>query len=308
MIKTYAGLAHDAGVMDDGTALRIGRIRRLSGRTAERINQERRDQGQATRKGYKKASAVYFEEEHQHLLTRLLASIDPSTPQGARDLVALLLLYDLGLRPGEVIALRLSDLDLPRKQIHVHRYKTGLQQYLMLSDPLKEAITAYVRFRRDWTYYQARLGEQTNAPLLVQSRKNKTLLEACDLEALRRAEQEGGRSVGMWLRSHPRKRPLPASADWSTQHLWDWVYQLSLAAGLPPLAPYDVRHQWTYEAVTGGTPHPVILQAGGWKSGPCMVERYHGRHEVANKGIRLKRNREEKQAGKSGERSWICSS
>lgn len=291
MIKTYAGLAHDAGVMDDGTYLRIGRIGRLSGRAAERIDLERKEQGQPTRKGYKKATPVYFEEEQQHLLSRLLESIDQSTPQGARDLVALLLLYDLGLRPGEAIALRLSDLDLPRHRLHVHRYKTGTEQYLMLSAALSEAIRAYLELRQDWALYQAHPGEQTDAPLLVQSRKNKMLVEACDLAAQRRAEQAGTHLTGTRKRTHPRKVPLPASADWSTQHLWDRVHQVSLAAGLPPLAPYDARHQWTYEAVTGGTPHPVILQAGGWKSGSRMVERYYGRHEIANRGVKLKRDR-----------------
>ena len=292
VLKTYAALAQQAGLISADALLAIQRVGRLVGKSAEHIDQGRRAQGQDTRKGHKKATAVYFEEEHQVLLDRLFAQPDDS-PQGLRDLVALRLLYDLGIRPGEAIAIRFSDLDLPRRRVRVHRYKTGDErQYLEFSPALEEALGRYLDKRRDWKRYRTKPIEKHDAPLLVQSRRSKQLFEEHDLEEARAAEaadQERERRGEVRLKPL-RKRALPASSDWSTQHLWDRVHQLSLAAGLTPLASYDARHQWTYDAVMGGTPHPVLLKAGGWKAGSRMVERYYGLHEVANRGVRLKRS------------------
>jgi integrase len=289
VVKTYAGLAQQAGLMEAETLLAIQRIPRLSGQRATNIEKERAAKKQPTRRGHKKAAAVYFEEEHRALLERLFTTPDLTTPQGCRDLVALRLLYDLGVRPGEAIALRFSHLDLSRRRLQVNRYKTGLQQYLELPDTLFEAVVGYLVVRRDWPPYRDNPGKETDAPLLVQSRKTKELFEECDLAALREAEQQEIETTG----SRKRKAPLPASADWSTQQLWEQVRKLSLAAGLAPLSPYDGRHQWTYDEVTSGTPHPIIMKAGGWKAGSRMVERYYGLHEVANTGTRATRGKKE---------------
>lgn len=282
VIKTYAALAQQAGLLDTQTLLAIQRIPRISGQRATNVDQGRTARHQPTRRGHKKLVAVYFEEEHRVLLDRLFATPDRTTGQGCRDLVALRLLYDLGLRPGEAIALRFSDLDLARRRLRVNRYKTGLEQYLEMPGTLFEAVVNYLAFRRDWPSFRDTPGKETDAPLLVQSRKTKELFEECDLAALRKAEQQEIEKHG----TSNRKAPLPASADWSTQQLWEQVRKLSLAAGIAPLSPYDGRHQWTYEEVTSGTPHPIIMKAGGWKAGSRMVERYYGLHEVANKGAR----------------------
>jgi integrase len=292
VIKTYATLAQQAGLITADALVAIQRVSRLAGKSAEHVDQDRRANQQPTRRGHKKAAAVYFEEEHQALLDRLFAQPDDS-PQGLRDLVALRLLFDLGIRPGEAIAIHLSDLDLPRRRVRVHRYKTGDErQYLELPPALYTALIRYLEYRRDWARYRAKPIEKHDAPLLVQSRRNKQLFEEHDLEEARAAEvrdQERARR-GEPRRTRERKRALAASSDWSTQHLWDRVHRLSLVAGLPPLASYDARHQWTYDAVMGETPHPVLLKAGGWKAGSRMVERYYGVHEVANKGVKLKRD------------------
>jgi integrase len=291
VLKTYAALAQQAGMISAEALLAIQRVSRLSGKRADNVELRRRADGTPTRRGRKKAAAVYFEEDHQELLSRLFAQPD-DTPQGRRDLVALRLLFDLGIRPGEAIALRLSDLDLPRRRIQVRHYKTGnAPEYLECTPALTEALVVYLECRRDWKRYHARPCQEHDAPLLVQSRRSKLLFEERDLEEAREAErkEQGRPQEPDEKKKRERKRPLPASSDWSTQHLWDRVHQLSLAAGLPPLASYDARHQWTYDVVMGETPHPVILKAGGWKAGSRMVERYYGLHEVANKGVKFKR-------------------
>jgi integrase len=290
VIKVFTGLAYDAHIIKEDIYLRIQRIERFSGMEAERIEKNRLDQKQPVRRGHKKPEAVYFEKEHLPLLQQFFDSIDQSTPQGLRDYVAILLLYELGLRPGEAIALLLSDLDLSRKRLHVNRYKTGIKQYLPLPDSLLSALDMYLPVRRDWELYRAHPSKQYDAPLLVQSLKNHQLIEACDLIALRKAEEEVAQSDPE--KKKGRKRPLPESPDWSTQHLWDRVHQLSIAAGLPQaLAPYDGRHQWTYEAVEAGTPYPIIQQAGGWKTKSQMVERYYGRHKNISDGVKLLRHK-----------------
>jgi integrase len=296
VVRTYAGLAQQAGLMEAETLLAIQRIPRISGQRATNIDKERAAKKQPTRRGHKKPSAVYFEEEHRALLERLFATPDLATPQGCRDLVALRLLYDLGLRPGEAIALRFSDLDLSRRRLRVNRYKTGLQQYLELPDALLEALIHYLVVRRDWPPYREDPRRETDAPLLVQSRKTKLLFEERDLAALREAEEKEIEATGQ----RTRKAPLPASADWSTQQLWEQVRKLSLVAGLAPLSPYDGRHQWTYDEVTSGTPHPIIMKAGGWKAGSRMVERYYGLHEVANKGAKHSRDKKSSDALSDG--------
>lgn len=287
VVKTYAADAQQAGLMDGETLLAIQRIPRLSGTKAANIDKERLAQKQQTRRGNKKPMAVYFEEDRRSHLEKLFATPDLITGQGCRDLVALRLLYDLGLRPGEAIALRFSHLDLARRQLFIDRYKTDIQQHLGMSPELFDAIILYLEKRRDWQLYRKKPGPQTDAPLLVQSRKTKELFEECDLAALRRAEEQEIRETG----HSSRKAPLPSSADWSTQQLWEQVRKLSLAAGIEPLSPYDGRHQWTYDEVMSGTPHPIIMKAGGWKAGSRMVERYYGLHEVANLGARATRGK-----------------
>jgi hypothetical protein len=66
------------------------------------------------------------------------------------------------------------------------------------------------------------------------------------------------------------------------------------------LAQITVRgHQWTYDEVVSGTPHPIMMKAGGWKAGSRMVERYYGLHEVAKKGAKRDRNKQrEREEGK----------
>jgi integrase len=299
VVKVYAMLAQKAGFMSAEALVAIRGVKRLIGQKAERIDRGRASKGLRTRRGHKKAEPVYFEEGHSDRLERLFAVPDDS-PQGRRDLLALRLLFELGIRPSEAIALRFSDLDLARRLVRVRRQKTGGKpQYLELTEPLEEAISHYLECRRDWQRYQRMAGRKgkegvtIDAPLLVQSRKDGRLFEEHDLEearAARAAEREHFERTGERQRKEDYKRDLPKSADWSTQHLWDRVHLLSLEAGLPPLASYDARHQWTYDAVMGGTPHPVLMQAGGWKTHSMMVERYYGMHEVANRGVKLLRS------------------
>lgn len=75
---------------------------------------------------------------------RLIASCDLSLPVGMRDRAILLLLARLGLRAGEVVQLRLQDIDWRGAWIHV--CGKGRQQVrLPLSQEVGQAIVAYLQ-------------------------------------------------------------------------------------------------------------------------------------------------------------------
>ena len=73
----------------------------------------------------------------------LLQSCDRSTPQGQRDYAILLLLARLGLRPGEVVAMTLEDLDWEAGELLV-RGKGGRRDRLPLPQDVGEALVTYL--------------------------------------------------------------------------------------------------------------------------------------------------------------------
>lgn len=271
VVKLYAGLSHQAGFMDTATLMAIKDVEALRGAEADRIESERKRLSVPS-VGRKKAAATYIEAEQLRQLLTL-----PDDPQGKRDRVALLLLYGMGMRPGEVVALRFSDLHLAEGFLHVKRLKTYEEQEFELSADLSVALQEYLLERRDWTAYCARPSAENDAPLLVQTLSTKQLVEQCDMRTrvhdARYAKQKG-------------KSPFP-SADWSTQSMYAYVRRLSMRLGLPRLSPYDGRHQWAKDAADSGTDYIHLLQAGGWRPGSRMPDRYYGRHRVMQAAIKL---------------------
>lgn len=81
---------------------------------------------------------------------RLLASCDRRTPAGSRDFAILTMLARVGLRAGEVAALRLDDLDWRLGEIVVHGKGPRVER-LPLPTDVGAAIAAYVRRRRPST-------------------------------------------------------------------------------------------------------------------------------------------------------------
>ena len=83
-------------------------------------------------------------------MSALLASCDPDTATGRRDLAILTVLVRLGLRAGEVAALRLDDIDWRRGEITV-RGKGNRRDRLPLPADVGAAIVAYLRDGRPGT-------------------------------------------------------------------------------------------------------------------------------------------------------------
>lgn len=78
-------------------------------------------------------------EQVQRVLTRC-----PSTPRGVRDRAILLLLIRLGLRAGDVVSLRLSDLSFETATIQVCG-KGGREVRLPLPQDVGDALLEYLR-------------------------------------------------------------------------------------------------------------------------------------------------------------------
>jgi integrase/recombinase XerD len=81
---------------------------------------------------------------------RIISSCDPSTPVGRRDRAILLLLARLGLRAGDIVQFRLSDIDWEGAGIHVSG-KGHRQTRLPLTQEVGYAIVDYLQDGRPRT-------------------------------------------------------------------------------------------------------------------------------------------------------------
>ncbi|MFI8592761.1 tyrosine-type recombinase/integrase [Dietzia maris] len=78
----------------------------------------------------------------------LVDSPNPTTPAGLRDRAMLLLAARTGLRPVDIVNLRLSDIDWVRAQITLNQHKTGSTLALPLLADVGEAIADYLLHER----------------------------------------------------------------------------------------------------------------------------------------------------------------
>ena len=99
---------------------------------------------------------------------RLIASCDPASPVGRRDRAILLLLARLGLRAGDIVQLRLDDLDWQSAWIHVwgkgrrhtrlpltHEVGQALVAYLEAGRPRTETEAVFVRCRAPFDAFRS---------------------------------------------------------------------------------------------------------------------------------------------------------
>jgi integrase/recombinase XerD len=122
---------------------------------------------------------------NEQQLERVLASIHGSTPCSYRDRAIVLCLSTLGLRPGEVAALHLDDIDWRRGTIALRTRKTGRGAVLPLPRDAGRAIIDYLRRERPSTderrVFVQHLGCRTGAPI------SSGVVSAAVVRALRRA-------------------------------------------------------------------------------------------------------------------------
>jgi integrase/recombinase XerD len=81
-------------------------------------------------------------------LDHLLSSLDRSTPAARRDRAIILCVARLGLRAGEVVGIRLEDIDWLSGVLHINTRKTGRGALLPLPVDVGEAIVEYIEHGR----------------------------------------------------------------------------------------------------------------------------------------------------------------
>lgn len=88
-------------------------------------------------------------------VARLLASV-----RNRKHRALLMLIYSAGLRVGEVVRLRVRDIDSERMLVHVRQAKGRKDRYVMLSETALRALRDYWREERpaDWLFQGARPG------------------------------------------------------------------------------------------------------------------------------------------------------
>ncbi len=79
---------------------------------------------------------------------RLLRTIDVQASLGRRDFALLLTMATYGMGAGEVLGLRIDDIDWKARVLRVRRRKTGSAIALPLLDPVARALAAYLRHGR----------------------------------------------------------------------------------------------------------------------------------------------------------------
>jgi len=95
---------------------------------------------------------------------RILGAIDRSTAAGQRDYALLLLMSVYGLGAGEVLGLRLEDIDWHAGVLHVTRPKTGVAVDLPLLPAVARVLVAYLRHGRPQHASTRRLFVSLRAP------------------------------------------------------------------------------------------------------------------------------------------------
>jgi site-specific recombinase XerD len=78
-------------------------------------------------------------------VTRLLASIDRSTPLGRRDHAILLLIATYGFRTSEIVQLKLENIDWRAGRLRVYQLKTAAPLELPLTDEVATSLVRYLR-------------------------------------------------------------------------------------------------------------------------------------------------------------------
>ena len=127
-IKVYAKLASNAGALDKLEYLQIKDVSGYSRKERKRIDQQRSDEDQQTRRADAKKA------EHVSLSPAQVKQLkaQPDTPQGRRDALLMCLMLDLGLRVGEVAGLTVDNVKLAAGELEFYRPKVDKTQTMDL--------------------------------------------------------------------------------------------------------------------------------------------------------------------------------
>ena len=82
---------------------------------------------------------------------RVIEVCDPATPLGLRERAVIMLLAHMGLRAGEVIHLKVNDIDWAEGRLIIRAGKNHRERSLPLSQVVGEALVAYLQQARPRT-------------------------------------------------------------------------------------------------------------------------------------------------------------
>jgi integrase len=139
-VKTYAQLSLRAGTLDMAAYAMIRTVKGYSHKETKRIDEKRKDDGLAVRKGTKKAHAVVITDNQA---AQLMA--DDGTSKGRRDALLMCLMLDHGLRVGEIATLQVTDFDLKARRLVFYRQKVDKTQTHRLTDRTLQRARSYFR-------------------------------------------------------------------------------------------------------------------------------------------------------------------
>lgn len=138
-VKVYSKMAAKAGAVDRGELAMIQAVEGYAHKEIKRIDEQRDQEGYATRIGSKKAEAVSITRDQAKQFKG-----QPDTPQGRRDAVLMAILLDHGLRCGEVAILQVENFDLKAGTMSFHRPKVDKTQTHKLTRPTLQALRDYL--------------------------------------------------------------------------------------------------------------------------------------------------------------------
>lgn len=81
-------------------------------------------------------------------ISKLISCIDNKTVRGKRDLIAILLAAELGMRSSDICRLKLTDIHWERSTIEFFQFKTGIFNQLPLLENIKYALIDYLHGSR----------------------------------------------------------------------------------------------------------------------------------------------------------------
>jgi integrase len=185
-IKTYAALAHKAGIIPLEEYALIRMVTGYSHRESVHVDEKRVSTGLATRRGYKKAEPINIPIE----VVRALKHDHPQTPQGRRDALLMCLLLDHGLRCNELVGLKVANFDQSAGIFTFYRPKVDKVQTHAMSRDTRRALSAYINWGDCPT--------DPEAPLLRASNKSGRLTKAgISLRGVTNRVNELGQMLGI---------------------------------------------------------------------------------------------------------------
>lgn len=139
-VRTFAALAAQAGAVDPQESILIASVKGYASKERAHIDQARKAEGIATRKGAKKAEAVSIPDD---IAAQLINQ--PETQQGKRDRLLMCLLLQHGLRVGEIAILTRAAFDLKAGTLTFYRPKVNKTQTHALTPEAQKAAREYLK-------------------------------------------------------------------------------------------------------------------------------------------------------------------